>query len=136
MLAALLIGFGTAHAAPSADDFYEYEPLFDDVEADVLVEAVLAPKKVDLPALISGGTVRFAVAPDPILIAVDGFEAVGAAIAAGRELEKLLGQRAGTDGESPSVSPVVLPVPIPRALIGEAITEGRADFVTDRKSVV
>ena len=130
MLAALLIGFGTAHAAPSADDFYEYEPLFDDVEADVLVEAVLAPKKVDLPALISGGTVRFAVAPDPILIAVDGFEAVGAAIAAGRELEKLLGQRAGTDGESPSVSPVVLPVPIPRALIGEAITEGRADFAT------
>ncbi|MEM7566354.1 MAG: transglycosylase SLT domain-containing protein [Pseudomonadota bacterium] len=88
---------------------------------DILVEAALEPVREDLDALVARGLVRFAVAPDPILIAFDGAAAIGAAIDASRELEAFLSERIGR-------RPTVAPIPVPRGEIRETLADGRVDF--------
>lgn len=95
-------------------------------EGDHLVEAVLAPDRSDLPGIRQRGFLRFAVAPDPLMIAYDGENAVGVAIALGQELEKYMASRPG-GARTPTV---VIPTPTPRAEVTERLKEGRSDFAT------
>jgi membrane-bound lytic murein transglycosylase MltF len=95
-------------------------------DGDHLVDAVLEPDTGDLQAIRSRGFLRFAVAPDPLMIAYDGENAVGIAIAIGQELEKHLANRPNA-GRTPTV---VVPTPMPRGEIVERLKGGMSDFAT------
>ncbi|MFQ6549602.1 transglycosylase SLT domain-containing protein [Aestuariibius sp. 2305UL40-4] len=93
---------------------------------DPLIAAVLEPETGGLDVAQDRGFLRMAIAPDPLMIAFDGEEAVGAAIALAQEMEKYL---AGLPG-APATPTVVVPTPMPRAQIADGIKTGRGDFTT------
>ncbi len=95
-------------------------------DGDVLIEAVLTPETGGLDAARDRGYLRMAVAPDPLMIAFDGEDAVGVAVAMAQEMEAYLATLPGA-----SATPtVVVPTPLPRSVIVEGLDSGVADFTT------
>ncbi|MFC6585393.1 hypothetical protein [Sulfitobacter aestuariivivens] len=93
-------------------------------DGDHLIEAVRDPDVSDLQGIRERGYLRMAVAPDPLMIAYDGEDAIGVAIAIGVEMEKYLASLPDAGG----TPMVVVPTPTPRAVIAESIERGRSDF--------
>jgi len=95
-------------------------------DGDVLIEAVLEPRKGGLDEARDRGFLRMAVAPDPLMIAFDGEEALGVAVTMAQEMENHLAKLPGAS-ETPTV---VVPTPMPRGTIVENVQAGRTDFTT------
>ena len=96
------------------------------LEGDEIIVEVLRPETAGLQAARERGYLRMAVAPDPLMIAFDGEEALGVAIDIGTEFEAYL---AGLPGASATPT-VVVPTPMPRRQIISGLIEGTTDFTT------
>lgn len=125
---------GTAFPAPAIESLEEMarrllaeDALSDPVEdGDDLIEAILDERTGGLADARRRGFLRMAVAPDPLMIAFDGEEALGVAIVISQEMEKYL---ATLPDASPTPT-VVVPTPTPRGRIEDGLAEGQSDFAT------
>lgn len=95
-------------------------------EGDYLIDAVLTPDTSDLQGIRQRGYLRMGIAPDPLMMAYDGEDAIGVAISIAQELEKFLANYPGATG-TPTV---VVPVPTPRRTIADRVDDGQVDFTT------